>query len=139
MKVKDALTKDVQYANPETSIRQVAQLMKDYDCGSIPVAENDKLIGMITDRDIILRCVAQDHDPLSMTAKECMSSGMLYCYEDENVEDVLENMGEQAVKRMPVVNKDKKLVGIVSFGDLSACCENKIWAGEAMENIREAA
>ncbi len=139
MQIKDALSQDVQYANKTTSIVQVAKLMEEHDCGSIPVGENDKLVGMVTDRDIVLRCVAQEHDPLTMTAGECMSEGILYCFDTDKVEDVLENMGEQAVKRMPVVDKDKNLVGIVSFGDLSAACENKACCGEAMEDIREAA
>ncbi|MBL4805467.1 MAG: CBS domain-containing protein [Alphaproteobacteria bacterium] len=139
MQIKDALSQDVQYANKTTSIVQVAKLMEEHDCGSIPVGENDKLVGMVTDRDIVLRCIAQEHDPLTMTAGECMSEGILYCFDTDKVEDVLENMGEQAVKRMPVVDKDKNLVGIVSFGDLSAACENKACCGEAMEDIREAA
>lgn len=139
MQVKEALSQNVQYANPTTSVSQVASLMKEHDCGSIPVAENDKLVGMITDRDIVLRCVAENRDPLTMQAEECMSKGILYCYETDTLEDILENMGQEAIKRLPVVNKDKKLVGIVSFGDLSAACKDKSCAGETMEKIREAA
>ena len=113
--------------------------MKQNNCGFLPVGSETDPMGVITDRDIVLRCVAQEHDPLTMTAGECMSEGILYCFDTDKVEDVLENMGEQAVKRMPVVDKDKNLVGIVSFGDLSAACENKACCGEAMEDIREAA
>lgn len=139
MKIKDTLSENVQFVDPDAPLIEVAQLMKDYDCGSIPVAENEKLIGMITDRDIILRCISDGRDPATMTARECMTSGILYCYENDTVEDVLENMGSQAVKRLPVVNKGKRLVGIVSFGDLSAACVDKSCSGEAMEKIREAA
>lgn len=138
MKIKDALTKDVQYVDPDTSIKDVAILMKENDCGSIPVGKDDKLVGMITDRDIVLRCVTRDFDPVIMTAKNCMTTGILYCYDTDDVEDILKNMGEKAIKRMPVVNKDKKLVGIVSFGDLSAACKDKTVCGEAMEQIRNA-
>ncbi|MCC6598641.1 MAG: CBS domain-containing protein [Alphaproteobacteria bacterium] len=139
MKVKDALTKDVQYASLDTSITQIAKMMEERNCGSVPVGDNDKLVGMITDRDIVLRCVARDFDPVLLTAKYCMSEGILYCYDTDEIEDVLENMGAQAIKRLPVVDKDKKLVGIVSFGDLSACCKDKACAGETMKQIREAA
>ena len=139
MQVKEALSQNVQYATPDTLIVEVAKMMKEHDCGSIPVAQNDKLVGMLTDRDIVLRCIAQNADPASMTAEQCMSAGMLYCFETDKVEDVLSNMGEQAVKRLPVVNKDKKLVGIVSFGDLSAASEDKACCGKAMGQIRKAA
>lgn len=138
MLVKKALTKDVHYVDPDTSIKDVAKLMEENDCGSILVGKDDKLVGIITDRDIVLRCVTRDFDPVIMTAKTCMSPGVLYCYENEEVEDVLRNMGEQAIRRLPVLNEDKKLVGIVSFGDLSAACEDKTVCGEAMEQIRKA-
>jgi len=139
MQIKEILSKDVQYANPETSIRQIAEMMKEHDCGSVPVADNDKLVGMITDRDIVLRCVAEDKDALIMTAQECMTTGVLYCNDTDEVDAVLENMGEEAVRRLPVVNSSKNLVGIVSFGDLAAACENKKIPGKAMEQIAEAA
>lgn len=139
MQIKDVLTKNVCYVSPQTTLEDVAKKMKERECGSIPVAKDDKMIGMITDRDIVLRCVAASQDPQTMTAEQCMSPGMLYCYDTYDVESVLQNMGENAVKRLPVVDKDKNLIGIVSFGDLSAACENKACCGEAMEDIRKAA
>ena len=139
MQVKDVLTDNVCYVSPQTSLEDVAKKMKDHECGAIPVEKNDKMIGMVTDRDIVIRCVAASQDPQTMTAEQCMSPGMLYCYDTDEVESVLRNMGENAVKRLPVVNKDKNLVGIVSFGDLSAACDNKASSGEAMENIQKAA
>jgi CBS domain-containing protein len=139
MKIKDAMTKNVQYVAPNTPVSEIAKLMKERECGSIPVGENDKLVGMVTDRDIVVRCIASGADPMSSTAEQCMSPGVLYCYDSDNVEDILENMGNQAVKRLPVVNKDKNLVGIVSFGDLAAASANKECCGEAMEDIRKAA
>ena len=139
MQIKDVLTENVCYVSPQTSLEDVAKKMKDHDCGSIPVARDEKLVGMITDRDIVIRCVAASQDPQTMSAEQCMSPGMLYCYDTDTVENVLENMGDNAVKRLPVVDNDKNLVGIVSFGDLSACCKNKSDSGEAMEEIRNAA
>lgn len=139
MQVQDVLTDTVCYVSPQASLEDVAKKMKDHECGAIPVEKNDKMIGMVTDRDIVIRCVAASQDPQTMTAEQCMSPGMLYCYDTDEVESVLRNMGENAVKRLPVVDKDKKLVGIVSFGDLSAACDNKASSGEAMESIQKAA
>ena len=139
MKIKDIMTENVQVANKTDSVLDIAKMMKTHDCGSIPVAENDKLVGMITDRDIVLRCVCESCDPQDMTAGECMSSKILYCRGSDNPEDVLKNMGEQAIRRLPVVDENKRLIGIVSFGDLSAACNDKASAGRAMEDIREAA
>jgi len=139
MKIKDAMSPDVKYVKIDTPISQVARLMKEHECGSIPVSENEKLVGMITDRDIVLRCVAKDFDAVLMMAKDCMSARMLYCRDTDDVKDVLKNMGEQAVRHLPVVDENKRLVGIVSFGDLSAACEDKACCGEAMEKIHEAA
>ena len=139
MQIKDIKCEDVKVVSPETSVVEVARLMRENDCGSIPVAQNDKLIGMITDRDIVVRCIAESADPLTIKAEQCMSPGILYCYENDEVDAALQNMGEQAIKRLPVVDENKNLVGIVSFGDLSAACEHKENSGRAMEQIREAA
>jgi len=139
MSLRNCCTKDVQYVDPKTPITDVAKRMKDNKCGSILVAEDDKLIGMITDRDVVLRCIADSQDPATMTAEQCMSPKVLYCYESDEPEDVLKNMADNGVRRMPVVNTDKDLVGIVSFGDLAEACKNKEDAGEAMERIRLAA
>ena len=141
MQVKEKCTRNVQRVTPDTSITEVAKLMEDHDCGSILVYENDKLTGVITDRDIVLRCIAKEKSPENMTAKECQTPEVLYCYETDEAEGVLENMADNKVRRMVVLNNanEKKLVGIVSFGDLSAICENKEVSGEAMEEIRNAA
>ena len=139
MKIQDVLSPDVQYVPPETSVCDIAKLMKTHDCGSILVGENDKLTGIITDRDITLRCVAESKDAETMTAAECMSPGVLYCHDTDVVEDVMRNMGEQGVRRMPVVNKDKRLVGIVSLADLAIACEDKGLCGETIKHVREAA
>jgi len=141
MSIKDICTENVKYVDPDTSLTEVARLMAELDCGSILVAENDRLTGVITDRDIVLRCVAKSENPDSMTADQCKTPSVLYCYENDEVEDILKNMADNKIRRLPVLNndEDKKLVGIVSFGDLSAACERKEVSGEAMEKIRRAA
>src|ERR671923_2399099 len=115
MRVSDAMTREVRVASPGQSIREVAKIMAEIDAGSMPVGENDRLVGMITDRDIAIRAVAQGKGP-DTPVRDVMSKEVKYCYEDEDLEHVADNMGELQVRRLPVVNRDKRLVGIVSLG-----------------------
>src|SRR5438093_13576764 len=108
MKVSNVMSRDVQLIKPDDTIRSAAALMKKIDAGLLPVTENDKLVGMITDRDIAIRGVA-----------DAMSPEVKYCFEDEDVTHVAENMAELQVRRLPVMNRDKRLVGIVSLADLA--------------------
>lgn len=118
MKVREAMTRDVYVANPQNSIREVARVMTDIDCGSVPVVENDRLVGMVTDRDIAIRAVGQDKGP-DTRVEEVMTRDLRYCYEDEDLEHVTHNMGEQQIRRLPVVDRDKRLVGIISLRDVA--------------------
>ena len=133
MQIRDAMTKGVRVARPDAPVMELARRMRDEDIGSIPVAENDKLIGMVTDRNIVTRCVAETGDVSQVRARDVMSPKVLYCFEDDAVVDVLANMREQQVRRLPVVNRDKRLVGVVSIGDLSQI-EAKS-AGSALQGI----
>lgn len=133
MKVGDCMTKDVKVANPEHSIREIAVMMGRLDAGAMPVGDNDRLVGMITDRDIAIRGVASGKGP-DAKVREVMSSDVKYCFEDDDVEDVLENMGDLQVRRLPVVDRNKRLVGIVSLGDLARNGE-MAEAGEALSGI----
>ena len=118
MRVSDAMTRDVRVASPGQSIRDVAKIMDEIDAGSVPVGENDRLIGMITDRDIAVRAVAAGKGP-DTPVREVMSSDVKYCYDDEDLDHVASNMADIKVRRLPVVNREKRLVGIVSLGDLA--------------------
>ena len=118
MRVSEAMTRDVRVASPGQTIRDVARIMDEIDAGSVPVGENDRLIGMITDRDIAVRAVAAGKGP-DTPVREVMSSDVKYCYEDEELDHVAENMADIKVRRLPVVNRDKRLVGIVSLGDVA--------------------
>jgi CBS domain-containing protein len=135
MQVRQVMTNQVTWVAPETHIPEVARKMRDEDFGSMPVAEQDRLIGMVTDRDIVVRCVAQDIDVRSATARQVMSPRVLYCFDDESVESVLQNMGANQVRRLPVINRDKRLVGVVSLGDLSKAAQDP--AGDALKEISE--
>ena len=134
-KVRDAMSRDVRIAMPDESIRNAALLMEELDAGVLPVGENDKLIGVITDRDIALRAVAQGKDPTTHV-REVMSQEVLYCFDDQDLPAVAKNMAEQQVRRLPVVNREKRLVGIISVTDI-AHHESARVAGEAVSRISQ--
>lgn len=118
MRIDEIMTRDVRLASPDWSIREAAQTMASIDSGFMPVAENDRLVGTITDRDIAIRAIAEGKGP-DTKVQDIMSKDVKYCYEDEDVSDVARNMADIQVRRLPVVNRDKRLVGVVSLGDLA--------------------
>jgi CBS domain-containing protein len=135
MRVKEAMSNDVQIANPNQSIRDAARLMAEIDAGVLPVGENDRLVGMITDRDIAVRAVAQGKGPTT-SVRDVMSEEVKYCFEDDDIDEVAQNMADLKVRRLPVLNADKRLVGIISLGDL-ALTDGPENAGEALCSISE--
>jgi len=112
------MSREVTLLNPEQTICVAASLMAEIDAGALPVGENDRLVGMITDRDIVIRAVAQGRSADTKVA-DVMSKEVLYCFDTDEIDDVARNMGKARVRRLPVVNRDKRLVGIVSLGDLA--------------------
>ena len=135
MQVREAMSDDVGIANPNQSIRDAALLMAKIDAGSLPVGENDRLVGMITDRDIAVRAIALGKGP-DTPVRDVMSQEVKYCFEDDDVDEVAQNMADIKVRRLPVLNKSKRLVGIVSLGDL-AIADGPANAGEALCGISE--
>jgi CBS domain-containing protein len=135
MKVSQAMTRDVRIAAPQQTIREAARMMADIDTGALPVGENDRLVGMITDRDIAIRAVGEGRSP-DTTIRDVMSKEVLYCYEDENLDDVAKNMSNVKVRRLPVLDRDKRLVGIVSLGDVALHDSSKTTA-KAVAHISE--
>lgn len=133
MRVSEAMSRDVRVANPDQTICDAARIMNEIDAGVLPVGENDKLVGMITDRDIAVRAVAEDKPP-STKVRDVMSCEVLYCYDDQDLDEVAMNMGDEQVRRMPVVNREKRLVGIVSLGDV-AQTGNATTTGRAVADI----
>jgi CBS domain-containing protein len=134
MKVSEVMTTDVKIADPSRSIQDAAKLMDKNDCGSLPVGEGDKLVGMITDRDIVVRAVAGGL-PANTPIREIMTNEIKYCFEDEDIEDVADNMGDIQMRRLPVLSRDKRIVGIVSIGDLARSDEE--CAGGALAGIAQ--
>jgi CBS domain-containing protein len=118
MKVKQAMHKGVQWVGPDTSIDELAKLMREHDIGAIPIGENDRLIGMVTDRDIVCRCVASGLDPKSATARDVMTEGIMFCLEKQELHDAACVMEAKKVRRLPVINGKKRMVGMLSLGDV---------------------
>ena len=133
MKVSKCMTRDVQLASPTQTIRDAARMMADLDAGSLPVQQDDRLVGMITDRDIAVRAVAEGKSP-ETPVRDVMSREVLYCFDDQEIEEVARNMGDVKVRRLPVVNRDKRLVGIISIGDL-ALKEEQTMTGSVVAKI----
>lgn len=118
MKVFDAMTPEVQLCTPEDTIKDAAQAMAALGVGLLPVTDNDRLIGMISDRDIAVRGVGMGHGPEARVG-DVMTAEVKYCYEDQDLDEVCANMGDIQVRRLPVLNRSKRLVGIIALGDIA--------------------
>jgi CBS domain-containing protein len=135
MKVSEVMTRDVQTVRPEQSAREAASFMLSADAGSIPVAEGDRLIGMITDRDIAVRGVAKGYGP-DTPVRDLMTNDIVCARESDDVEDVATRMSEAQVRRLPVIDSNERLCGIVSLGDLSREADTDT-AAEALEGVAQ--
>ena len=133
MRVSECMTREVQIVDPNDTIAGAAKTMAKLDAGALPVGEDDRLIGMITDRDIAVRAVAAGMGPNAKVG-DVMNSEVKYCFDDQEIDEVLRNMGELQVRRLPVLNREKRLVGIVSLGDLAANGQAKR-AADALSHI----
>jgi CBS domain-containing protein len=132
MKVKEAMHKGVEWVGPDTPVTELAKLMRAHDIGAIPIGENDRLIGMVTDRDIVCKGLADDgFDPRRATARDVMTPGIHCCREDDDLAKAVRHMEKLEVRRLPVINKSKRMVGILSLGDISRAASGDLlteWA-----------
>jgi CBS domain-containing protein len=135
MNVSEVMSSDVRIASPDDTLQHAAQMMQEIDAGVLPVGEGDRLVGMLTDRDIAIRAVAEGRIPATCTVREVMSADIKYVYEDESLEEAARNMGELQVRRLPVLNRAKRLVGILSLGDV-ALSKKKV-AGDALKEVSQ--
>lgn len=135
MKASKLMTREVHIASPGQTIQEVALQMARLDAGSIPIAEKDRLIGMITDRDIVIRAVAEGLTP-ETPVRDVMTTDIKYCFDDQEIADICSNMGEIQIRRLPVVNRNKRLVGILSLGDIATSTAAKK-AGDALSDISQ--
>src|SRR5262245_29100007 len=119
MKVKDVMHKGVDWVDPDTPIAEIAKLMREHDIGAIPIGKDDRLIGMVTDRDIVCKgLAADDFDPARTTARDVMTQNIHCCRDDDDLAKAVQHMEELKIRRLPVINKSKRLVGMLSLGDI---------------------
>ena len=137
--LKEVMSKNVTCLGPEVDLSKVAHKMKEIDAGSIPICENDRIIGMVTDRDIVLKTLGSGSDPNSAQARSVMSSPIVYCYEDQDIGEASRVMEVKQIRRLVVLNREKKLVGIVSLGDLYLRGNNDALGKETLGKISEPA
>jgi len=136
MKVNECMSTDVQVCAPGDTMADAARMMKKIDAGFLPVGENDRLVGMITDRDLAVRGVAEDRGT-NTPVRDIMSAEVLYCFDDESLDDVASQMGAQQVRRLPVLSRSKRLVGVISLGDISQAGGNGSQAAAALAGVTE--
>jgi len=134
--LKDVMSRGVQVISPDSTIREAARKMREGDFGMMPVGENDRMIGAITDRDIAIRAVAEGKDP-DTRVRDVMSEDIVWAYEDASVEEAAELMSEHQIRRLPIVNRDKRLVGIVALGDFAVEASDIEPAAEALTEISQ--
>jgi len=136
MKVKEIMTPGVECIRPDDTLQQAARKMRDLDVGPLPVCgENERLVGMLTDRDITVRAVAEGKDPGTSRVRDAMSEGVCYCFEDDEVAAAARQMQEKQLRRLVVLNRDKRLTGIVSLGDLAVETRDKHLAGKTLQDV----
>lgn len=136
MQIREVMTPQVTTVRPDSPLVEIAKIMREEDIGSVPVTDNEQLLGMVTDRDIVVRALVEGHDGLDRTAADVMSADVHCCTSADDVDDVLREMGDQQVRRLPVVDDGQRLVGIVSLGDLSREARPKD-AGKSLKDISQ--
>jgi CBS domain-containing protein len=135
MMLRDMMTANIEEISADATLMQAAEKMKLLDIGAIPVRENDRLVGMITDRDIAVRAVAEGRDPREMPVRDAMSSDIFFCYEDESVESAAKLMEEKQIRRLPVFDRSQRAIGIVSLGDLAVRNHDDRLSGKVLERV----
>ena len=136
MQVKEAMHKSVEWVEPGTIVSTIATKMRDLDIGAIPVCEKDRLVGMITDRDITCRAVANGSDLSKMTASDVMTKDVIYCRDTEDLDDAIRIMEDKKIRRMPAIGEDKRMVGMLSLGDVSHAASREL-SGEVIRAVSD--
>jgi len=140
MKVKDVMTRGAQCVRPDETLQAAASKMKSLDVGPLPVCgDNDKLAGMLTDRDIVVRAAAEGKDIRTAKVREAMTEGVTYCFEDDDVNEAARLMRDKQIRRLVVLDRDKRLAGIVSLGDLAVETGDKNLSGATLEHVSQPA
>jgi CBS domain-containing protein len=135
MQIRELMSTDAQFLSPDNTITDAALAMRDGDFGALPIGDGDRLVGMLTDRDIVVRSVADGRQPSDTRIGEIMSDEVYYVFDDQSLEEAERSMSEKQVRRLPVVNRDKRLVGIISLGDLAVSSSGIRPAAEALADV----
>lgn len=139
MRLKEVMTPGVEVIAPEATLQQAAAKMRRLNIGPLPVCDGDQLVGMLTDRDITVRAVAEGCDPTSTTVREAMTPDIAYCFDDQAIEDAVRTMERYQIRRLPILDRDKRLVGMVSLGDLAVSSGDQQQVGETLKQVSEPA
>jgi CBS domain-containing protein len=135
MQVQDIMTPNVEVISPTATLREAAEKMSRLDIGPLPVCDGDRLVGMLTDRDITVRATAQGRDPNTTPVREVMTPEVVYCFTDQEVEIAAQMMERRQIRRVPVLDRDKRLVGIVALGDIALQAEDPELAEDTLERV----
>lgn len=136
VRVKDLMTPQAQVISPDATAEDAASVMKTLDIGVLPVCDEEGLIGILTDRDLVVRVLAAKRDPKAMLVGEAMTASVVYCFEDDDVERAALVMAGQQIRRLPVLDRNRKLVGIISIGDIAVQGQSQL-GGEVLEEVSQ--
>jgi len=139
MQIREIMTPRVEVIHPDATIEEAAEKMKRLDVGPLPVCDGERLVGMLTDRDITVRATSEGRDPRTTRVRDIMTEEVFFCFDDQDVREAAEIMQRAQIRRLPVVNRDKRLVGIVALGDLAVHTGDEELAGEVLEEVSEPA
>jgi len=139
MKIKEAMTREVEVIHPNASITEAAEKMKNLNIGPLPVCDGTTVLGMITDRDITIRATAEGHDPKNTKVRDVMTPEVVHVFDDQDVEDAAKLMAEKQVRRLVVLNREKRLVGIIAMADVAVDAKKDKLTGQTLESISEPA
>ena len=134
MKVKDVMHTGISWVEPDVKLTEIAEIMRSEDIGAVPVGEGDRLVGMVTDRDIACRGLANGKDARKLTARDVMTTGIIYCRDNEDVDDAIRIMESMQIRRLPVINDKKRMVGMLSLGDISHRVSREM-SGEVLQAV----
>ncbi len=124
-KINELMTAQPHLINPESTMREAAKKMREFDCGCLVAGRNDKPEGMLTDRDIVIWGLAEDHDPDQVTVSDIMTPGVIACYEDQTIENAADMMADRDVRRLVILNRKEKVVGVLSIADMVKCSDSE--------------
>jgi len=135
LRIKDVMTPQAEVISPDATTEDAAALMKTLDIGVLPVCDEEGLVGILTDRDLVVRVLAATRDPKAMLVGEAMTPSVVYCFDDDDVEHAATVMAGQQIRRLPVLDKNRKLVGIVSVGDIAVNTQDHQLTGKVLEDV----